>query len=381
MPAQGLPARLHFEDSSEHWNLIRSAWQRPDSQRPGTVEEFLARVSTYCKKLRSNALQLSGKFPRVKFEQFLKSAEFSLAVQLLLDTHDKLVSLESRGGLVMLDAMEAGDGFEVRVSKCVMSYEQVLCIVCNLLFCTLFESDDCWAYPSLAGHTLYTCAAAPRCVLGILNLLTRPSPLSTPLQVLRARAGPLLLDEQFKRNGEKLLPAIYWSPAQDSDCPRTVFADSFLGGGVIGHGRGQEEDLMRDRPATLAAMLVCMRMRDSEAIVISGHDYVSETKRLRAPPYIFIDAMPFHLDEGADQYSEHFLRRELLKAVTGFMAAGCSNHVATAAWGCGTFGGDMTLKFLLQWLACGLAGKKPCAGRWIFARTLWTARPDRSPKL
>lgn len=51
--------------------------------------------------------------------------------------------------------------------------------------------------------------------------------------------------------------------------------------------------------------------------------------------------------------------RELLKAYVGFE---CSNELAsfekeekmsisTGRWGCGIFGGDPQLKFLIQWLA------------------------------
>jgi poly(ADP-ribose) glycohydrolase len=30
----------------------------------------------------------------------------------------------------------------------------------------------------------------------------------------------------------------------------------------------------------------------------------------------------------------------------------------TGNWGCGCFNGDLRLKFLIQWLACSLIGKK-----------------------
>lgn len=35
-----------------------------------------------------------------------------------------------------------------------------------------------------------------------------------------------------------------------------------------------------------------------------------------------------------------------------------SPSVATGNWGCGVFRGDVQLKFLLQWIACSVLGKK-----------------------
>merc|ERR1712203_1130173 len=53
--------------------------------------------------------------------------------------------------------------------------------------------------------------------------------------------------------------------------------------------------------------------------------------------------------------------RELVKASAAFQGdrwEGSSKRaVATGNWGCGNFGGDPQLKFLLQWMACSAAGR------------------------
>lgn len=45
------------------------------------------------------------------------------------------------------------------------------------------------------------------------------------------------------------------------------------------------------------------------------------------------------------------------KAYLGFLNAD-SPYISTGKWGCGAFGGDVTLKFLQQIMASQLAGKK-----------------------
>ncbi len=32
--------------------------------------------------------------------------------------------------------------------------------------------------------------------------------------------------------------------------------------------------------------------------------------------------------------------------------------VVTGNWGCGAFGGEVTVKFITQWISCSLAGKR-----------------------
>lgn len=52
------------------------------------------------------------------------------------------------------------------------------------------------------------------------------------------------------------------------------------------------------------------------------------------------------------------MNREILKAFCGFSFPKASiRKVITGNWGCGAFGGNLRLKFLIQWLACSAVGR------------------------
>ena len=51
------------------------------------------------------------------------------------------------------------------------------------------------------------------------------------------------------------------------------------------------------------------------------------------------------------------INREINKACAGFNFSE-RGGVATGNWGCGVFEGDRRLKFMIQWIACSLNGKK-----------------------
>lgn len=68
---------------------------------------------------------------------------------------------------------------------------------------------------------------------------------------------------------------------------------------------------------------------------------------------VAIDAIP----KPKNQWEEAPVMREINKALVGFKSLEISS-VATGNWGCGAFGGDVQLKFLLQWIACSLLKKK-----------------------
>ena len=64
------------------------------------------------------------------------------------------------------------------------------------------------------------------------------------------------------------------------------------------------------------------------------------------------------------QYQVPYLLRELHKAYIGFRPTlnspqkdGRPTAVATGNWGCGIFGGNKTLKFIIQWMAASCAGR------------------------
>lgn len=54
------------------------------------------------------------------------------------------------------------------------------------------------------------------------------------------------------------------------------------------------------------------------------------------------------------------LLRELNKAIAGFslIEDAPTKTIATGKWGCGAFKGDPQLKFLIQWMAASVLGRK-----------------------
>jgi poly(ADP-ribose) glycohydrolase len=58
-----------------------------------------------------------------------------------------------------------------------------------------------------------------------------------------------------------------------------------------------------------------------------------------------------------NQKSKECIIRELMKAYTGFSSCDEAEQIVTGNWGCGIFGGDIKVKFIIQWLAASMAGK------------------------
>ena len=52
------------------------------------------------------------------------------------------------------------------------------------------------------------------------------------------------------------------------------------------------------------------------------------------------------------------IEREILKATVGFDSVEERSEIVTGNWGCGIFNGDHQLKFMIQWIASSLAGRK-----------------------
>ena len=155
----------------------------------------------------------------------------------------------------------------------------------------------------------------------------------------------------------------------------TDFANPLPGAGVLSTGKLQEPILFATRPELLLTSLVLERLGDSEAAVVENAATFSRHsgygKSLRdggradpdaspAKPIILIDALDFReFPDAAYQYSADAMTRELLKATAGF---GCGVAkdlpIGTGNWGCGAFGGDPQLKFVLQWTAASLAHRE-----------------------
>lgn len=84
---------------------------------------------------------------------------------------------------------------------------------------------------------------------------------------------------------------------------------------------------------------------------------------------IGIDAKNFRAatEEKIEQYSMPMVLREIRKAEMGFQGSKNilplgktqkNRGIITGNWGCGDFGGDPQLKFIIQWIAASLSLRK-----------------------
>ncbi|KAL4512184.1 hypothetical protein ABPG72_005186 [Tetrahymena utriculariae] len=157
------------------------------------------------------------------------------------------------------------------------------------------------------------------------------------------------------------------------------FANQCIGGGVLDTGRVQEEIMFVTNPELLICCQICECIEDKEGILITGAERYSsytgysqtfafednfidprgiDTQRnCRQTAIVAIDALFFHEHILALQYQPKMIFRELIKALTGFQITDYTpkgHQIVTGNWGCGSFHGDVQLKFIIQWIACSM---------------------------
>ena len=151
------------------------------------------------------------------------------------------------------------------------------------------------------------------------------------------------------------------------------FANKHFGRHVM-EGKAEPEDLLfLSIPELYLCRLVCPALSDEEAIQVSGVRRILEISRTKGQ-ITFKEAhgKPLTCVTGIDadnysqdrdqQFSEYKILGELWKAVIGFEKDPINldrneQYICTGNWGCGINGGDLQLKFLIQWLAASQAGR------------------------
>ena len=158
------------------------------------------------------------------------------------------------------------------------------------------------------------------------------------------------------------------------------FANKYIGGGSLSTGTVQEEIIFHKHVEPIVSMLFTEQLENEEAFIIKGVQRFNETRGFKSSfrlvgdflesivqddfrrndSYIVaIDAVYYQGHEYL-QYEKAQIVRELNKAYVGFMGDAedrVNRDIATGRWGCGAFGGDDRLKFVIQWLAASAAGK------------------------
>eukprot|EP01084_Bolivina_argentea_P266810 452706_1 len=197
----------------------------------------------------------------------------------------------------------------------------------------------------------------------------------------------------LQKNESFLVPINIHSGDKDGieDCPDSMhmnFANGFIGGKVLTCGSVQEEILFTINTECLVSMLFCRKqMLGNESIIILGteqffnytgygysfkynglnknhndikqnddNEFKAKNDRLNTC-IIGIDAIA---QAGSKQIFMKPMLREMIKSYVGFscddniLQHKYSNGIATGNWGCGIFGGDPQLKFMLQWISASL---------------------------
>merc|ERR1711879_155925 len=142
-----------------------------------------------------------------------------------------------------------------------------------------------------------------------------------------------------------------------------------------------EELLFLARPDCIPSILLCERMAMNEVVIISGAIQFNEVKKestnkwsfehvgkstRRLPPVvdqmhqtciIAMDAI-----KGGCQGKWDRAKREMVKAFVAFASTHAETGVdtetiSTGNWGCGAFRGDLSVKYILQWISASLANR------------------------
>jgi len=170
----------------------------------------------------------------------------------------------------------------------------------------------------------------------------------------------------------------------EDDAIQVDFANRCIGGGVLDSGCVQEEIRFLIAPELLVTLLISENLMDHEAIMVSGSEIYSKytgysdslqyagnmVQNLQLDGFMRKDSMVLAIDaidfsrtgSVKTQFKLERILREINKAYIGFWGSELETSqirkgIATGRWGCGAFGGDSQLKFVLQWLAASQAGR------------------------
>lgn len=144
---------------------------------------------------------------------------------------------------------------------------------------------------------------------------------------------------------------------------KIIFANKYLGGSVLTTGCCQEEIYYLTHPELFVAMVLFdYEVEDNEYSCVeiincmkysNYSNYGFNTKFNQTDKYtivksfVEIDAYRFNQNNKQLQYQKKYINREINKCIAGFFNSS-KEIITTGNWGCGAFGGDAELKFLIQ---------------------------------
>ncbi|OMJ90185.1 hypothetical protein SteCoe_7474 [Stentor coeruleus] len=159
------------------------------------------------------------------------------------------------------------------------------------------------------------------------------------------------------------------------------FANKYVGGGVLRSGTAQEEIMFHRHVQPIVSVIFTEKLEDEEALFIKGTQRFNKTdgykntfrfaddfnesifldENARNDCYISVIDANFYRGNENLQYQPDQIARELHKAYVGFSGDthdGINRDIISGRWGCGAFGADENLKFVIQWLAASACQKE-----------------------
>ena len=285
-------------------------------------------------------------------------------------------------------------------SELAFTHEQVLCLLCHMLLCTMSTSAHNAHWVTFHNWLSDNRTCAVVYLRTLLHFFEQSffeednGSKSVELVRFERRSALAALDAYFDRSKDRLASVVLRVDGSIGDGADAVaevdFANKDIGYGVSGT---QEEILFGASPQMCVAVLFCETMDEPEAIVIRGARRVaafvgygaqlsfgalvpSTSKTWTDRTVIAMDALDFSEYEHESVTIEMQLRpdkleRELRKAIAGFSATlDDSSHptIHTGHWGCGAFAGNKEIKALIQVIAFSISSALTASTFTFFAR-------------
>jgi poly(ADP-ribose) glycohydrolase len=222
-----------------------------------------------------------------------------------------------------------------------------------------------------------------------------PTVLQTRIELVRCAVAKAPEDcrSVLASSAAPLLPVEIHEDGFIEDCRGVMqcdFANKVLGGGVLASGCVQEEIRFAVSPELLLSRLLAEALLPHEALIMNGSSQFScysgygstfayagpatvaelsaeeKSRGIRDVCVVALDAVDFAHNRNLRpeyQFFPYWISREVIKAYAAFVGApsqlpsSTRGRIATGNWGCGAFGGDLYLKFLVQWCAASAAGR------------------------
>lgn len=277
----------------------------------------------------------------------------------------------------------------------VLSQQQIASLLANMFFCTFphkqanSKLNNGLDFSQLFTSTEDTCLEKLKCILNYFHRVVTHEP--NGMVTFERKSGQKWPDWS-KSKKSILLPELNANGNMEDDGVGMLmvdFASKYVGSGVLTRAANQHEILFALHPELMASILFTELLDDNETLEVVGIERYNtctgygqtfkwesdesdtterdETRR-RKRMIVAMDAKEFgqNHDVKSVQCKTQNLQRELNKAYCGFRSGELSHpskkcpleSVATGNWGCGYFGGDPRLKFLIQLMSASEIDRK-----------------------